>query len=62
MKTYKVKLVGFDTCEYGSTEKEIEIQAENDSEAEKKAKKWCEENSYMGGYDWFIDRIILGGE
>lgn len=59
MKTYKVKLVGFDTCEYGSIEKVIEIQAENEEMAKEQAKKWCEEHSYMGGYDWHIDRIVV---
>ena len=49
MKTYKAKLVGYDTMEYGSTEKSIEIQAENEEIAKEQAQKYGEEHSYMGG-------------
>ena len=58
MKTYKAKLVGYDTMEYGSTEKSIEIQAENEEIAKEQAQKYCEEHSYMGGYDWYVNRVV----
>lgn len=57
MKTYKAKLVGYDTMEYGSKEKSIEIQAEDKDSAKEKADKYCKEHSFMGGYDWYVSRV-----
>lgn len=48
MKAY---LIGYDTCEYGHINKVIDV------ESKEEAQKWCDENSYMGGYDWYIESI-----
>lgn len=58
MQTFKVKLVGYDTCEFNHTYKVIEIEAENEEEAKKKAEEWCKENSYMGGNEWYFECFV----
>lgn len=60
MKDYRVKVKGFDTCEWGSTEKYITIKADDDNQAKEKAEKWCESNTYMGGYEWYVKEIVPG--
>ena len=52
---YTFKLVGYDTCEWSHTNHELEIESDTKDEAFKQAEKWCNEHSYMGGYDWKID-------
>ena len=51
-KIFKVNVRGYDTCEWRHIDKTIDIEASNKEEAEEKAKQWCSDNSYMGGYDW----------
>ncbi len=58
MEKFVVYLKGYYTLEYTSTKKEIVIEANNLEEADEKARKWCEEHSFMGGYDWFVERIF----
>lgn len=57
MIKYNVYLVGFDTCEWGHTNKVIEIEAKTEEEARKKAQNWCDDNSLMGGYEWHIEKV-----
>lgn len=51
MKKYTIKLIGYDTCEYGSKTRMLEFDSVEE------AKKWCKDNSYMGGYDWYVDTV-----
>jgi len=54
MKKFIVPLRGDDTCEFNHIDKNLEVEANNEEEAKEKAKQWCDENSYMGGYDWGV--------
>lgn len=56
---YKINLKGYDTLEPVSIDKQIELEAKNEDEAEIKAKEWCKTHSFMGGYDWDIKGIHL---
>ena len=44
----KALLIGYDTCEYGHITQEKIFKSLED------AKKFCEDNSFIGGYDWNI--------
>ena len=54
-KYYKVEYKGFDTCEWGSKTEEAIIEAENEEEALKIANQWCEDHTFMGGYEWYVE-------
>lgn len=51
-KKYTAHLVGFNTTAWGSTNREIQVDSEEE------AKAWCNENSYMGGYDWYVETLV----
>lgn len=57
-KIYKFifHMYGADTCSWSHTYEDVEIKATSEKAAVEAAKKWCMENSTMGGYDWYIDR------
>lgn len=55
---YNANLIGYDTMEYGSARQTIEIIANDKDEAMIVAKDWCKEHSFMGGYEWHIERIV----
>ena len=52
---FTFKLVGYHTNAWAHTNEELKIDAETEQEAVKQAEKWCEDHSFMGGYDWKID-------
>lgn len=52
---FTFKLVGCHTNAWAHTYDELKIDAETEQEAVKQAEKWCEDHSFMGGYDWKID-------
>lgn len=52
MKKYIAYLTGYDTLESGSTTKQLKVDSFEE------AKKWCNDNSYMGGYDWHVDFLV----
>ena len=57
-KTYKALIVGYYTLEFGDVvEKRLDFVADDIEEAKEKAQKWCEENTFMGGYDWHLQKI-----
>lgn len=55
--TYIVTLRGDDTLSFSHTTHVLEVKAENIGLAHNEAQKWCDEHSYMGGYEWFIKEI-----
>jgi hypothetical protein len=54
MKKFKVDYVGFDTMEWGSINGTEIVEAENEKEAENIIKS----RSYMGGYDYYVNKIV----
>ena len=50
-KKYTAHVTGFDTTAYGTTSRTIQVNDVNE------ARNWCEENSFMGGYQWHIDYL-----
>lgn len=57
MKKFKVFLTGYDNSEWHSTTKEMIVEAKDLDEAKEIAHKWCEDNSEMWSYDWYIEHI-----
>ena len=57
MKRFRVQVRGYDTMGWGSRDSEMIIEAENLDQAKVLAQKWCDENSFMGGYDWGVQSI-----
>ena len=55
MKKYKVDYVGYDTVEWGSI-KGSKVVLANSKEH---AKDIIEAQSEMGGYDYFVEQVIL---
>ena len=47
-KKYTAKVTGYYTTSWGSTTRMIEVDSEEE------AKRWCEENSFMGGCQWYV--------
>lgn len=57
---YTAKLKGYETLGCGTTYFNLEIEAEDEKEAKKKALEWCKENTYIGGYEWFLKGMENG--
>lgn len=55
MMYFKVKIIGYHSTGYGSTDAVLVIQAENENEATSKGKNWCNDNSSMGGSEWYLN-------
>ena len=55
MMYFRVSIVGYDTCEFNDTYRTLFVEAENEDDANAKGKKWCEEHSYMGGNEWYLN-------
>lgn len=54
MKKFKVDYVGYDTIGWGKVEKTEIVMAED----EKTAEQQITSRSCMGGYDYFVERIV----
>lgn len=57
MKKFKVFLTGYDNSEWDSVIETMNIEAKDLEEAYEIACQWCEDNSEMWAYDWYVDHI-----
>lgn len=53
MKKFKIDYVGYDTLEWGHINETEIVEAETEEEAKEKITS----RSFMGGYDYFINKI-----
>lgn len=51
MKKYTAHVTGYNTTAYGSHSENIQVDSLEE------AKLWCQKNSFMGGYDWYVDYL-----
>ena len=58
MNKFKVEFIGYSNCDGPTTEHEMTIEAIDISEAREIANKWCEDNTNMCGYDWYVNYIF----
>lgn len=49
---YTAKLTGYDTTSSKKVQKEIQVNSKQEAE------KWCDDNTYMGGYEWYVDLLV----
>lgn len=56
-KLYIASLTGYDNSEWHSIVKEIEIEASSLDEARELARQWCDENSHMWTYEYYVDYV-----
>lgn len=58
MKKFKVEFIGYSNSDGPTTENDMIIEANDLDEARKIANKWCDDNTDMCGYDWYINHIF----
>lgn len=57
MTKFRVDLKGFSNSDGPSITKTLTIDANNKKEAEALANKWCEDNSQIWSYDWYVTYV-----
>ena len=57
MPQFKVKVTGYDNCEWRHTNSSTTIEAKDLEDAKIKANKWCDDNFSIDGYEWYVDSI-----
>lgn len=57
MNKYIAYLIGFNNSEWNHIDKEIEVEAFDLNEANKIAQEWCNNNSKMWTYDYYVSSV-----